>query len=276
MGLAAVATGALLATVNLSSTYNTKSIVGMCVAFMLICVIGFLFHKQTMQHFRPLVLLCALVYFGFIMHGCPCILFYFQGFVLFIAGKSAFWLSFAMISMILVLSVIFGSIWCGWLCWLGALQEFIFQKSRWNLLKTQKSQKLLLYIQLSAIVVLVLWIIISQRPVLCSYDPFISIVRLKIFNWIGYITVPLLLVSSLLIYRPFCRILCPIGLLLYAVKYLPFAKQMKVEGCTRCRKCHAHCKLNAIHNSTIEKTCIMCGECKKANCSFLSVHPLIF
>jgi polyferredoxin len=140
------------------------------------------------------------------------------------------------------------------------------------LLKTKKAQKTLLYIQISAFVALLIWILLTKRPLLCSYDPFISIVRLKIFNWVGYITVPLLLFSSLFIYRPFCRIFCPIGLLLYAVKYLPFAKQLKIEDCTHCRKCYTHCNLNAISGSgfrvsnKIEKTCILCGECKKANC----------
>jgi len=244
----------------------------MSVVFVLICIIGLLFRTKFIQHLRPLILLATLVYFGFIDGGCNCVLFYFQGFILFLMGKTAFWFSFVFITAIVILSVIFGAIWCGWLCWLGSLQEFIYKKNKWNLFQSSKSQKILLYIQIVAFVALVLWIISTQRPVLCSYDPFISIFRLKIFNWIGYITVPLLLLSSLFIFRPFCRMLCPIGLLLYVVKYLPVAKKIKLNGCTNCHKCHSYCNLNAItyneaQNTTqIEKTCMMCGECKKANC----------
>jgi polyferredoxin len=186
-------------------------------------------------------------------------------------GKTAFWLSFVVIGVILLLSIIFGAIWCGWLCWLGALQEFIFQQNRWKLLRTKKSQKILLYVQTGAFVALVLWIIFMRRPVLCNYDPFISIFRIKIFNWIGYITVPLLLLSSLFIYRPFCRILCPIGWLLYMVKFIPFAAKLKLVECTNCRKCHPYCKTHAIHNKQVDKTCIMCGECKKGNCNSLII-----
>jgi len=257
--------------VCLSKTYNTQSIIGLCIVLWLVCITGLFLKTKTIQQLRPFMLFASLVWFGFLAGGCNCILFYFQGFILFLAGKTAFWLSFTVIIIILILSVIFGPLWCGWLCWLGALQEFIYKQNRWKLLKSAKAQKWLLYIQTGACVALVIWVLITQRPVLCAYDPFISIFKLKIFNWVGYITVPLLLVSSLFIYRPFCRILCPIGLLLYVVKYLPFASQLKLKECTHCRKCHAYCKLDAIHHNHIEKTCNMCGECKQADCKSLQI-----
>jgi polyferredoxin len=264
--IAAVTVGAITVTACLSNTYNTQSIIGLCVAFLLLCIIGISYKTTAIQHLRPLILFCSLIYFGFMVGGCSCLLFYFQGFILFLTGKTVFWLSFVIIIAILVLSVIFGPIWCGWLCWLGALQEFIFRQNKWKLLSTKKAQKILIYIQTVAFVSLVIWVIFAQRPVLCAYDPFISIFRLRIFNWIGYITVPLLLLSSLFIYRPFCRIFCPIGWLLYIIKFIPFATKLKITKCTDCRKCHTYCKFNAIHNKQIDKTCMMCGECKDAKC----------
>jgi polyferredoxin len=246
-------------------------VVALGVLLLALCVIGFFIKSKTIQHFRPLILFASLVYFGFILKDCTCILFYFQGFVLFLMGKSAFWLSFVVMISIIVLSVVFGAIWCGWLCWLGALQEFIYQKNKWNLLKTKNAQQILIYIQTAAFVALTVWIVIAFRPVMCGYDPFVSIFKLKIFNWVGYITVPLLLFSSLIIYRPFCRILCPIGWMLYMVKYLPFAKKLKIAQCTDCRKCHPHCKLNAIQNHEALKTCNLCGECKNGNCNSLTI-----
>lgn len=260
---------AIAITVCLSDKYNTQPIIGLCIVFILLCIIGLSYNSKTIQYFRPLILLCSLAYFGFISDNCNCILFYFQGSILFLSGNSFFWLSFVIILSILLLSVIFGPIWCGWLCWLGALQEFIFKENRWKLLKTEKIQKILHYIQTAALLSLVIWVIVSQYPVLCTYDPFISIFRLRIFNWLGYITIPLLLISSLFIYRPFCRILCPIGWLLYVIQYIPFAAKLTTTDCTNCRKCCHYCKLDAIHNKKINKTCIMCGECKKANCSHI-------
>ena len=260
---------ASLAMVCFSDKYNTQHLIGFGICFVLLCVIGLAYKTTTLQHLRPFFLLCSLVYFGFAMGGCPCILSYFQVFILFVAGKGSFWISSILIIAIILLSVIFGAIWCGWLCWLGALQEFIFQQNKINILKTKKAQKILFCIQAVAFVALVIWIILSQRPVLCNYDPFISVFRLKIFNWTGYFTVPLLLLSSLFIYRPFCRLLCPIGFLLYLVKYLPFAKKMKIVGCTDCKRCHSYCKMNALQDKEVGKNCIMCGECKKAKCKAL-------
>ena len=243
---------------------------GLYIAALLLCLIGLTYKSKTIQDFRPVILLVSLVYFGFIKGGCPCVLFYFQGFILFLIGKTTFWIAFVVVASLLVLSVIFGSIWCGWLCWLGALQEFIFQKNRWKLLKTKKAQTILFYVQTVIFAFLVVWIIGAQRPVLCAYDPFISVFRLKIFNWIGYITVPLLLLSSLFIYRPFCRIVCPIGWLLYIVKFIPFARKLKITECSDCKRCLKYCKMDAIHGDKVAKTCTFCGECKKAECSALT------
>jgi len=218
MWTATVAMSALLVMACLSETYNTRSIIGLCVALLLFCIIGLLLKTKTIQHFRPLILLASLVYFGFMAGGCFCILYFFQGFILFIMGNTFYWLSFVVVITILVLTYIFGAIWCGWLCWLGALQEFIYKKNKLNLLKTSVAQKILRYIQITAFVVLVIWVSVTQRPVLCSYDPFISVFKLRIFNGVGYITVPLLLLSSLLTHRPFCRMLCPLGLMIRGVK----------------------------------------------------------
>jgi polyferredoxin len=265
--IATIAVCVITAIACLSNTYATQPVLGLCVAFLMFCIIGLLFKTTAIQDFRPLILLCSLVYFGFIMKGCPCILFYFQGFILFLMGKTTFWLSFKIIIDILILSAIFGPIWCGWLCWLGALQEFLFQKNKWKLLKTKNTQKVLIYIQTAIFVVLVLWLLFAQRPALCAYDPFVSIFKMKIFHWTGYITVPLLIISFLFIYRPFCRIVCPIGWLLYIIKFIPFAAKLKFVECKGCLKCHSYCKTDAIHDKEVAKTCIMCGECKKANCN---------
>jgi polyferredoxin len=264
--IATIAMSILIVVVCLSDKYNTQSIIGLCVALWFICIIGLFYNTKTILHLRPFILLASLVWFGFIAGGCNCILFDFQGFILFLLGNITFWLSFSAITTILILSVIFGPLWCGWLCWLGALQEFIYKQNRWKLLYTKKTQKILFLIQIGAFVALVIWILIAQRPVFCAYDPFISIFKFKIFNWIGYITVPLLLISSLFIYRSFCRILCPIGLLLYVIKYLPFASQLKLIECIKCQKCYSYCKLDAISDNRVKKTCNMCGECKQAEC----------
>jgi hypothetical protein len=123
-----LALSVLTGLVCLSETYNTQSIIGLCVALWLLCIIGLLYKTKTIQQLRPIILLAYLVWFGFVADGCNCILFYFQGFLLFLMGNSAFWISFTVIILILILSIIFGPLWCGWLCWLGALQEFIYKK----------------------------------------------------------------------------------------------------------------------------------------------------
>jgi MinD superfamily P-loop ATPase len=65
--------------------------------------------------------------------------------------------------------------------------------------------------------------------------------------------------------------LCPIGWMMYVMKYLPFAEKLKITECSGCRRCHSHCELHAIHRHEIDKTCNLCGECKMTNCSSLTI-----
>jgi Polyferredoxin len=86
-------------------------------------------------------------------------------------------------------------------------------------------------------------------------------------NWIGYALLGILLISSVLIYKPFCRTLCPVGLILGWVSFIPGARRLnKNELCVNCKNCNDECNQRAmIHEDrkTVlhNEDCIMCGEC---------------
>jgi polyferredoxin len=83
-------------------------------------------------------------------------------------------------------------------------------------------------------------------------------------NWI---LLALLLLTSVFMYRPFCRGACPIGLFLGWVAKIPGASVLGAnENCIGCNLAVKNCKIQAItqkeyFNILDNKECIACGNC---------------
>ena len=75
-----------------------------------------------------------------------------------------------------------------------------------------------------------------------------------------------LLVLSVLVYRPFCRYLCPLGAV-YSV-FNPIALyRYSVDGqaCTQCGACQKACPMDIpAYQTPNSPECIRCGKCKAA------------
>lgn len=86
-----------------------------------------------------------------------------------------------------------------------------------------------------------------------------------LFGWkmiLLFITV----VSSMMIYRPFCRYICPLGAFYSFFNKISFYK-MKVDKnkCIDCNICTKTCKLNIkVQENPNSLECIRCGDCSKA------------
>ncbi|MGI5821111.1 MAG: 4Fe-4S binding protein, partial [Bacteroidales bacterium] len=188
-----------------------------------------------------------------------------------LSGNSTLLIYPTLLIVLIIMTFLFGKIWCGWLCHIGALQEFLYKGERLQWLKSKKSQKILHIIQSSAVVILIIAILITKTNLVCQYFPFVNIFMLQIFNPITYFLVGLVIISSLLIYRPFCRTVCPVGLILNWVSRIPFAKRVRISECKECKRCHRLCKMGSIQGGAIDMSCIACGECSQANCETIQL-----
>jgi polyferredoxin len=186
--------------------------------------------------------------------------------LLLFSGKLSLLIYPVILLILIILTIVFGKIWCGWLCHLGALQEFLFRNPRMQLLRSVNAQKILHIIQRATFLALGIWILVAQINIVCTYDPFIKIFTLSASGWLAYLLVGALIVSSLLIYRPFCRAICPVGMLLNLTTKLPFANKIVLDGCTECKKCHKYCKMGSIKGGKVDMACIACGECNQSKC----------
>ena len=192
----------------------------------------------------------SLAYFGFFREGCVCsvgsvqnvsLALFNDGYVIPLTA-----LLFFIIPLIFALA--FGRVFCAGVCPLGAIQELTgFRPVK--LPKTVESVMIsipFIYLGLS-----VLSSATESQFLICRYDPFVGIFRLDA-PYTMIIFGSLLLIAGVFINRPYCRYLCPYGVLLnifsrFSHRHLTITP----AECTNCRLCEDVCPYDAIIPSDI-------------------------
>ena len=86
-----------------------------------------------------------------------------------------------------------------------------------------------------------------------------------LYIWKNVILV-IVIILVILIYRPFCKYICPLGAF-YSIfnKVSVFRYRVDEEKCIHCGKCAKACQMevNTVENPNSAE-CIRCGRCKKA------------
>ncbi len=181
--------------------------------------------------------------------------------------------------------VIFGSLlgrWiCGWVCPFGMIQEWLhrvpFLKLRLPLwmrwVKYGILGLLVIYLPLAGVQTLGL-----GEPTFCKYLcpagtleaglPLIGLVpglrsaagRLFAFKLAVVLAVAVL---SLMIFRPFCRVVCPLGAIYGMFNPISWYRyQCRREICVNCGSCAATCRMGVNPSQTPNSAeCIRCGDC---------------
>ncbi len=237
-------------------------------ALLLTAVAGVFVRFKSLRKTRILFLLGTLIFFGFYNGGCPCPISSFQEIFLIGFGVNIPWQNLIWFLGLIPLTYIFGKTWCGWVCHLGAFQEFLYKSNKLEILKSAKSQKVMRWIRIVLLIALIAQLAITQTNWFCAIDPFKAAFNLLAFYNVTWILLGLLLISSLFMYRPFCKTVCPIGLVLGWVQMIPGASVIasKKDNCNSCVSCNKSCDINAITRenkiSTIDNTeCMACGDC---------------
>lgn len=228
---------------------------------------GILIRFKKTRQLRSLFLVLSIIILGFYRGSCPCSIQSFQNGILLFTGNFIRWPSIILFLGLLLITYLFGRVYCGWICHLGALQEFIFNSSSFKLFQSDRSQKIMRYIRVTALFVLVSQLLVMQTNLYKTVDPFAVVYNFYSDYLIGWILVFIVIASSFVLYRPFCKTFCPVGLVLGWISKIPGASVLSVkQNCISCVKCNKGCTINAItRDSKISvldnQECIRCGEC---------------
>ncbi|HWQ30686.1 MAG TPA: 4Fe-4S binding protein [Negativicutes bacterium] len=182
--------------------------------------------------------------------------------------------SVALTIALIALCLAGGRFFCGWLCPLGAAQDFTAWLGKCIGLSAGKYHEdkytKLLFVKYAILLAVLLASILGYGAVLAGFSPWRALLDLpgiasgwRAMEW-GYLILAGILVAPVFIGRAFCRYLCPLGAAQALVSSLSLSSMKYGEGCTQCnaclRSCPAGIKLTA-GTDTISPECIRCMEC---------------
>ena len=180
-----------------------------------------------------------------------------------------------------VLSVVGAKMLCSWGCQLGALQETLYNipilKSLKRKLKLPFSASIAVRITIYLVFLLLFFKLLNINqggPGSIFYHHF-NMFKIYDFYDLALFTlllIPLVLGASLVIFRPFCQLICPFGLHSWLLENIAFYRVQKVaaDQCINCRQCEQACPTDAMKamnegaRNYFLPDCWSCGSCMDA------------
>ena len=199
-----------------------------------------------------LLMIFSLIYFGFWRKGCVCSVGSVQN-VVYALFSNAYAIPITVLAFFivpLIFTLFFGRTFCAAVCPLGAIQDAVVLKPTRLPIWLNQTLGIIPYIYLG---LAVLFAATGAGFLICRYDPFVGFFRFGgSFNMILFGAFMLLL--GTVVARPYCRFLCPYGVLLNWMSRLS-RRHMSItpSECINCRLCEASCPFDAINFPNEEK-----------------------
>jgi len=175
---------------------------------------------------------------------------------------------------------------CGWLCPFGLFQDLLYKipgvkKIRIPRGTGEKIAEKLRYVILALFVIILPLFVVDflgqGSPAYCTYicpSGTVSGLLLMIqneglreavgwlFAWKNLI-LAVVVAGSIIVYRPFCRYICPLGAIYGLFNRIAlFRFKVDEQKCTSCGICQRTCKLDIpVYQEPNSAACIRCGDC---------------
>ena len=203
-----------------------------------------------------------------------------------VVGSSKFKFTYYITGFFILIGVMLGRFICGFFCPFGWFQDLL-HKLPGKKLSTAKLKPLryLKYIILAIFVILLPAFVTNSLgmgdPFFCKYIcpqgvlegaiP-LSLANSGIRAALGHLftfkftVLVLVIILSVLFYRPFCKWICPLGAIYSLFNRVSFLKiHVDHKKCVGCQKCSHVCKMDVnVTDTPNHPECIRCGECMKA------------
>lgn len=237
---------------------------------ILLGLASILIFLRRFLYLRYLFLALSIFYLGFFVWFSVCPLKTWQLLFLLKGGIVSGLTSFLIFLIPILVVLIFGALFCGWVCPLGGIQEIWWKIGRKikPLRLTQNyfikfNLKRLSFLKYLFLILIILAVIIWKKPVLCGLDPF-GLLFGYFKNPVAWVSLAVFAILALIIFRPFCRFFCPFGALLSLLSKISiFQIKIDKQKCQQCNLCQKICWIEAIDKNfkVNQADCSRCGEC---------------
>ncbi len=196
--------------------------------------------------------------------------------------------TFYVSGVLIFIGALFGRFVCGWLCPFGLIQDLLHKIPFFKKISTFKGDKALRY--LKYVILLVFVIILPMfllddygisTPYFCKYIcpsgmlfggiPLASVnegIRESVGFLYAYkgVILAVTVILSIIIYRPFCKYICPLGAIYSLFNRISVLRINNDENkCVGCKRCENACKMNvAVLSEPDSAECIRCGLCVRS------------
>lgn len=193
--------------------------------------------------------------------------------------------AFYVIGFMSIIGVLVGRFICGWLCLFGLIQELLYMipvpklTVKEHIDKTLRFAKYVFLFGFCVLAVLFLRDKFGMSvPYFCKYicpigmlEGGIPLLALNeamraaagfLYIW-KFVILVIVVVLSMIINRPFCKYICPLGAFYSLFQKVSFLRlDVDKDACISCGACAKNCKMQvnpALNPNSME--CIRCGEC---------------
>jgi len=241
------------------------------IVLLALMLAGTFFVARGYRRARPFAMLIAVGFLGFYIGGCPCPIGSLQNVFIYLGDVAGHMTAYVQFGAVVLVTLLFGRVFCGWGCPLGATQYFLFRKeqsrkNRW-LEIAPEHHNILRWSKYGVLIALIGLVILTGQPVFEDIDPFRTLFNLD-FRWgVPLVFLVVVLIVSVIIGFPFCKYLCPLGAFLGLLQPLSLFKLRFSGACTNCNLCstsscdHGAIRPGATCPSINQMECVRCGEC---------------
>ena len=183
------------------------------------------------------------------------------------AGKAIPIIFFSLLLSIIIITILGNKLFCGWVCPIGAIQEIFNRIPLSKKFKMKIPFKVTNLIRISLFVLYIGLIFLIGIGIYDYINPF-EFLHWNFELW-GLVIISMILITSVVIFRPFCYLVCPLGLITWFFEQISLVKiRIDEDSCTNCEICveESPCPtMNAIlEGDRIQPDCHACGYCIKS------------
>jgi Na+-translocating ferredoxin:NAD+ oxidoreductase RnfG subunit/NAD-dependent dihydropyrimidine dehydrogenase PreA subunit len=225
-------------------------------------------YLMRLRWLRYTLLAAGILYLGFYMKGLMFssadvvkIMFFGKS----LLDSSLTW--FVLVGGILVTSLLFGRLFCGYLCPFGALHELCGRLGAKRFSFSGKLSRRLKYVKYVALFAAPALFLLTGRVSSAALEPFGTLFSLN-GSTMQWVFVAFILAAGFFVMRFFCRFLCPAGAAMAILSLPRILRDRRRTNCVKCGKCIKACPADALSEaeSILDADyteCLNCNDCRK-------------